>query len=152
MQTIGRQPTCAGQFHKGDRDKGRGSLRRHRGYTGLSRAVAQLGSALDWGSRGRGFKSRQPDSRNPCNCGGFSRFRLSGGRPNGATDAKKMPESKNTRSDAIHAKSTGSREPTSIKAKGIAEHAKLAHQGAIRAAELTEKGNRDRAGRSLFRR
>jgi hypothetical protein len=25
------------------------------------RAVAQLGSALDWGSRGRGFKSRQPD-------------------------------------------------------------------------------------------
>src|SRR4051812_23850741 len=27
-----------------------------------SRAVAQFGSALDWGSRGRGFKSRQPDS------------------------------------------------------------------------------------------
>src|SRR2546430_5463244 len=26
-----------------------------------SRAVAQFGSALDWGSRGRGFKSRQPD-------------------------------------------------------------------------------------------
>jgi hypothetical protein len=25
------------------------------------RAVAQLGSALDWGSRGRGFESRQPD-------------------------------------------------------------------------------------------
>jgi hypothetical protein len=25
------------------------------------RAVAQFGSALDWGSRGRGFKSRQPD-------------------------------------------------------------------------------------------
>lgn len=25
------------------------------------RAVAQLGSALDWGSRGRGFKSRRPD-------------------------------------------------------------------------------------------
>jgi hypothetical protein len=25
------------------------------------RAVAQLGSALDWGSRGREFKSRQPD-------------------------------------------------------------------------------------------
>ena len=25
------------------------------------RTVAQLGSALDWGSRGRGFKSRQPD-------------------------------------------------------------------------------------------
>ena len=23
--------------------------------------MAQLGSALDWGSRGRGFKSRQPD-------------------------------------------------------------------------------------------
>src|SRR4051794_10569295 len=26
------------------------------------RAVAQLGSALDWGSRGRRFKSCQPDS------------------------------------------------------------------------------------------
>ena len=26
------------------------------------RAVAQLVSALDWGSRGPGFKSRQPDS------------------------------------------------------------------------------------------
>ena len=25
------------------------------------RAVAQFGSALDWGSRGRGFKSRRPD-------------------------------------------------------------------------------------------
>jgi hypothetical protein len=25
------------------------------------RAVAQLGSALEWGSRGRGFKSRRPD-------------------------------------------------------------------------------------------
>ena len=24
--------------------------------------MAQLGSALDWGSRGRGFKSRQPDA------------------------------------------------------------------------------------------
>ena len=23
--------------------------------------MAQFGSALDWGSRGRGFKSRQPD-------------------------------------------------------------------------------------------
>jgi hypothetical protein len=29
----------------------------------LSRAVAQLGSALDWGSRGRKFKSCQPDTR-----------------------------------------------------------------------------------------
>ena len=28
------------------------------------RAVAQLGSALDWGSRGREFKSRQPDEVN----------------------------------------------------------------------------------------
>lgn len=28
---------------------------------GNVRAVAQLGSALEWGSRGRGFKSRQPD-------------------------------------------------------------------------------------------
>jgi hypothetical protein len=27
----------------------------------LKRAVAQLGSALVWGTRGRGFKSRQPD-------------------------------------------------------------------------------------------
>ena len=26
-----------------------------------NRAVAQLGSALEWGSRGRGFKSRRPD-------------------------------------------------------------------------------------------
>src|SRR6266508_4247062 len=26
------------------------------------RDVAQLGSALDWGSRGRGFESRRPDS------------------------------------------------------------------------------------------
>ena len=28
-----------------------------------TRVVAQLGSAFDWGSKGRGFKSRQPDSR-----------------------------------------------------------------------------------------
>ena len=28
------------------------------------RAVAQLGSALVWGTRGRGFKSRQPDQLN----------------------------------------------------------------------------------------
>ena len=27
----------------------------------MPRAVAQLGSALDWGSRGRRFKSCQPD-------------------------------------------------------------------------------------------
>ena len=26
------------------------------------RAVAQLGSALEWGSRGRGFESRRPES------------------------------------------------------------------------------------------
>ena len=26
-----------------------------------TRVVAQLGSAFDWGSKGRGFKSRQPD-------------------------------------------------------------------------------------------
>ena len=35
-----------------------------RGWCSLEhcqRAVAQLGSALDWGSRGREFKSRQPD-------------------------------------------------------------------------------------------
>ncbi len=29
----------------------------------LRRAVAQLGSALEWGSRGRGFESRQPESQ-----------------------------------------------------------------------------------------
>ena len=28
----------------------------------ITRAVAQFGSAFDWGSKGRGFKSRQPDS------------------------------------------------------------------------------------------
>ena len=33
----------------------------------LSRAVAQLGSALDWGSRGRKFKSCQPDVSKPWN-------------------------------------------------------------------------------------
>jgi hypothetical protein len=27
------------------------------------RAVAQLGSALEWGSRGRGFESRRPERR-----------------------------------------------------------------------------------------
>ena len=30
-----------------------------------NRVVAQLGSALDWGSRGRRFKSCQPDKTNP---------------------------------------------------------------------------------------
>ena len=30
---------------------------------GRHRAVAQLGSALDWGSRGRRFKSCQPDQK-----------------------------------------------------------------------------------------
>ena len=29
------------------------------------RAVAQLGSALEWGSRGRGFESRRPDILKP---------------------------------------------------------------------------------------
>ena len=33
------------------------------------RAVAQLGSALDWGSRGRGFESRQPDKKTPARQG-----------------------------------------------------------------------------------
>src|SRR5947208_1671116 len=32
----------------------------------LQRAVAQLGSALEWGSRGRGFKSRRPDAAIEC--------------------------------------------------------------------------------------
>ena len=31
----------------------------------LHRDVAQLGRALDWGSRGRGFKSRRPDQGSP---------------------------------------------------------------------------------------
>src|SRR3954464_9746363 len=31
------------------------------------RDVAQSGSALQWGCRGRGFKSRRPDSRRPAN-------------------------------------------------------------------------------------
>ena len=31
----------------------------------VRRAVAQLGSALDWGSRGRGFESRRPDQDAP---------------------------------------------------------------------------------------
>src|SRR5690606_26126753 len=35
------------------------------------RAVAQLGSALDWGSRGRGFKSRRPDGQKPALLSGF---------------------------------------------------------------------------------
>ena len=30
-----------------------------------SRAVAQSGSALAWGARGRGFESRLPDLENP---------------------------------------------------------------------------------------
>ena len=30
----------------------------------------------DWESRGRRFKSGQPDQRNPCLGGGFSRFRV----------------------------------------------------------------------------
>src|SRR5438128_1994471 len=30
----------------------------------FSRAVVQLGRTLEWGSRGRGFKSRQPDLLN----------------------------------------------------------------------------------------
>jgi hypothetical protein len=30
-----------------------------------NRAVAQLGSALEWGSRGRGFESRRPDNEEP---------------------------------------------------------------------------------------
>jgi hypothetical protein len=29
----------------------------------INRAVVQLGRTLEWGSRGRGFKSRQPDIR-----------------------------------------------------------------------------------------
>ena len=32
------------------------------GFLG-NRAVAQLGSALEWGSRGRGFESRRPEEK-----------------------------------------------------------------------------------------
>jgi hypothetical protein len=34
--------------------------------------VAQLGSAFDWGSKGRWFKSSRPDLRNRRKCGGFT--------------------------------------------------------------------------------
>ena len=30
-------------------------------FIAFSRGVAQIGSALPWGGRGRGFKSRHPD-------------------------------------------------------------------------------------------
>ena len=55
---IGAWPTLrAGRFVSvWDYRRGKAILERHRG-------VAQLGSALDWGSRGRGFKSRQPDDK-----------------------------------------------------------------------------------------
>ena len=36
----------------------------------------QESRVLDWGSRGRRFESGQPDQRNPCSGGGFSRFRV----------------------------------------------------------------------------
>src|SRR3954452_1792429 len=39
-----------------------GYLARVGEYCAASRAVAQLGSALEWGSRGRGFESRRPDA------------------------------------------------------------------------------------------
>ncbi len=44
------------------------------------RAVAQLGSALDWGSSGRRFKSCQPDRENPLRPGSEGIFRF-GKRP-----------------------------------------------------------------------
>jgi hypothetical protein len=44
------------------------------------RAVAQLGSALDWGSRGREFKSRQPD-KSMSDYHAWSEPRSSGHRP-----------------------------------------------------------------------
>jgi hypothetical protein len=46
--------------------------------------VAQHGSALDWGSRGRRFKSGQPDETNPLHCKGFGR--LSGELANVVSD------------------------------------------------------------------
>jgi hypothetical protein len=42
---------------------GRGNTKKSVAQQRISRAVAQLGSALDWGSRGRRFKSCQPDQR-----------------------------------------------------------------------------------------
>jgi hypothetical protein len=53
-------------------------LRDARAFRGIfpaqSRAVAQLGRALEWGSRGPGFKSRQPDFPN---LGGIASIRIS---------------------------------------------------------------------------
>ena len=34
-------------------------------FASVNRAVVQLGRTLEWGSRGRGFKSRQPEISNP---------------------------------------------------------------------------------------
>jgi hypothetical protein len=39
------------------------------------RGVAQLGSALLWGSRGRGFKSRRSDRKKPAYKAGFGVLR-----------------------------------------------------------------------------
>jgi hypothetical protein len=50
---------------------------------GPPRAVAQLGSALEWGSRGPGFKSRRPDQAQPKqeNDPSGGDFHAGGGRP-----------------------------------------------------------------------
>ena len=50
---------------------------------GLHRGVAQLGSALRSGRRGRGFKSRHPDTRRPVTC--------SGGRPSSSSAVARGP-------------------------------------------------------------
>ena len=44
----------------------RAGLRKFLTWDGLWRSLV---SALDWGSRGREFKSRQPDQRGPLNSG-----------------------------------------------------------------------------------
>ena len=43
----------------------------------IVRTIAQFGSALDWGSRGRGFKSRWSDQKNPIHAISGFLFRMS---------------------------------------------------------------------------
>src|ERR1700758_1096566 len=69
---YGRLSTCAG------------------GLTG-DRAVAQFGSALDWGSSGRRFKSCQPDTRKPALTSTGAGFDCFGPSPNRPELAKNLP-------------------------------------------------------------
>jgi hypothetical protein len=54
-ETVNREPRTLFRVAKASDLGIFAVLRKHR-------AVAQLGSALEWGSRGRGFESRRPDS------------------------------------------------------------------------------------------